>query len=107
MIAKLQILPVASRIVEERFGEEKPVEEVKKPFDKKKALILQSPARFTCKLCGSKYRTRKALKDHEAKEMEERKKLDGCLNWTELGLRHHGAVAASIMRSHESNSELS
>jgi len=60
------------RIVEERFGDALEEKSPKRALPKlpSSGLVLQSPARFKCRLCGSKYRTRKALKDHEAKEEE-------------------------------------
>ena len=64
------------RIVEERFAEDDNDQDQEEELNKKskKMLILQSPARFKCQYCGSGYRSKKDLKRHEMKELEQKQK---------------------------------
>ena len=61
-----------AKMVEERFGLEMKKIENKTLSLPNSGLILRSPARFKCKYCGAKYRSKKDLKVHEMKELDER-----------------------------------
>ena len=66
------------RIVEERFGDGEKTEDghdnndnkAKKPASE---IVVRSPVRFKCKICGGGFRTRRSLLAHEAEERESQK----------------------------------
>merc|ERR1719357_2296954 len=66
------------RIVEERFGDGEKTEDghdnndnkAKKPASE---IVVRSPVRFKCKICGGGFRTRRSLLAHEAEELESQK----------------------------------